>query len=226
MLRKLLTILLYIEAVPKGNKGGFLNYITDAFGLTDSQSGARAVNTLTKMTDDAMNQFDAGVQGAIGNFDLSKQLGDYNSNSAGSVDRINNSGVTPDSASAWLNPKLDLMQDAAARSLGMGGAGSASNNAVAAKVAMLGANEWDKAQQAAFTNSQNEQNIGKTTADIYQQQFENNILPDTFKTQALLDANTARLNSATNAAAGAGQLAGQNRGIMGELASIGSVFKG
>lgn len=205
-----------------GDGGGVVSWITDGLGLTDTGAGGRAVDTLNKQTNKALDKFDTGVADALSgwsslgtdpNDPLSKVRGDLETGAS----RVADSGVTPDSASAWLNPKLDLMQDAAARSLGMGGAGTASNNAVAQKVAMLGAGEYDKAQQAAFTNSANEQNIGKTTADIYQQQFENNMLPMQTMTQAGLDSSTARLNAATNAAAGAGQLAGQNRSIFGAI---------
>lgn len=139
-----------------------------------------------------------------------EQLGAYNAGTNANAQAL----LDPNSAQGWLNPQMDLMLNKAGQAVqGSAGAGlqsSATNNAVADRVAGMSGDMW----QSALNNSNNAQ---KMTSDIYQQQFENNMLPDLTRSQMIADVGMAKANALGSMYSAQAAQAGQNRGLLSGL---------
>lgn len=193
----------------------------DWLGLTDTEAGERAVDALDTGTQQNLKDLRGGFDTVNNMWDSLSQSGgaldNYNTGTGGSINRIANSGVNPNSAQDWLNPQLAMMQHDAAQAvagnMGASAGSSAANNAIAQQVARIGANEWNNASNRAFANSQNEQNIGRTTADVYNTQYQNNLQPTLGKIGNELDYAGTAYQAGQNVTQGRSNVAGQDQSM-------------
>lgn len=173
----------------------------------DTGQGRRATNAINTGVDKISSTLDDALSTALPDGWGSTQLNAYNTGTNANTAAL----LDPNSASAWLNPQMDLMLNKAGQAV-QGGAGaglqsSAANNAISDRVGGMAGEMW----QQALNNSNNAQ---KMTSDIYQQQFENNMLPDMTRSQAILDMATSKANAYGSMYGTLAGIQGQSRGLL------------
>lgn len=173
--------------------------VTDAVGLTDSQSAERAAEAARSGVSAANSQLDSDLSGLTGDNGmfttaqtngetgasrtLQSNLDNYDSamSNASSLTSGSANALSSDNVNSYLNPEADYLLDKAAQST-VGSAGSALQSSATTRntanaVSNESANLYSAAQQAALEESKNNQSVANSEASQANQSLQNDNIP-------------------------------------------------
>ena len=196
-------------------RGGISDF-TDAIGLTDTKAPERGLTALETRTDAAGQRLDTDMQPVFNMYEdaaSGRAMGDvldqYQSQMMGTENAASAGNVRN-----FFNPMYDqALADAANQALAGAGSSlqsSAANNAVGTAVSNKAANMWNTAFQNAMADAGNKQGI-------YQQTAQMNLMPSMNWAQLQSDVAGTRYTRGMDLAQAAGQTAGLNNSIFGQL---------
>ena len=196
-------------------RGGISDF-TDAIGLTDTKAPERGLTALETRTDAAGQRLDTDMQPIFNMYEdaaSGRAMGDvldqYQSQMMGTEN-----AASADNVRNFFNPMYDqALADAANQALAGAGSSlqsSAANNAVGTAVSNKAANMWNTAFQNAMADAGNKQGI-------YQQTAQMNLMPSMNWAQLQSDVAGTRYTRGMDLAQAAGQTAGLNNSIFGQL---------
>ena len=196
-------------------RGGISDF-TDAIGLTDTKAPERGLTALETRTDAAGQRLDTDMQPVFNMYEdaaSGRAMGDvldqYQSQMMGTEN-----AASADNVRNFFNPMYDqALADAANQALAGAGSSlqsSAANNAVGTAVSNKAANMWNTAFQNAMADAGNKQGI-------YQQTAQMNLMPSMNWAQLQSDVAGTRYTRGMDLAQAAGQTAGLNNSIFGQL---------
>lgn len=224
-----------------------VNRFTDAFGITDTRAGDRAIRTMRKGLSDATDQLDVdtlesynllkdGMQGRS----LGSNLADYNDTVSGSQSMLRQTGDislgqqnagSQDNVYDYLNPKMDLMLSKTQQKM-QGGAGSALQSSAATKatanaVSQQAGDIWDTAYQQALGDARNNLDVanqyGNTATSMYNlagSALDYNNEPFVDFMQLENDKAMAKYAGNIGMTQAQGKQAGQDRSILGSILGV------
>lgn len=195
---------------------GSVSGFTDAIGLTDTKAPERGLAALETRADAAGQRLDTDMQPVFNMYEdaaSGRAMGDvldqYQSQMMGTENAASAGNVRN-----FFNPMYDqVLADAANQALAGAGSSlqsSAANNAVGTAVSNKAANMWNNAFQNAMADAGNKQGI-------YQQTAQMNLMPSMNWAQLQSDVAGTRYTRGMDLAQAAGQTAGLNNSIFGQL---------
>lgn len=199
-----------------GAPGKMMSAVTDAFGLTDTQAGARGLDALRSGANQAEATLDANMAPVFGMYtdamdgrQMKDVLDTYQQQMMGTEDAASAGNVEQ-----FLNPMYNRAIQNATNSA-LAGAGSslqssAANQAVGTAVGNQVQNMWNTAFQQAMQDAKNRQGI-------YGSVTEANLMPSTGWAQLQSDVAGTKYTKGMDLAQAAGQVGSQNQSWFGNL---------